>query len=73
MSVVLDRLADTLKVQFQGREDNVPLQDHRAILSKPISLTLISETHEAPPNQPSAQPPVPAALAAAAPPSGGGQ
>lgn len=73
MSVVLDRLSDTLKVQFQGREDNVPLQDHRATLLKPISLTLISAAAEPPPNQPSTQPPVPASLAAAAPPSGGGQ
>jgi len=73
MSVVLDRLADTLKVQLQGREDNVRLQEHRATLMTPIPLTLITAAHETPPNQPSLQPPVPAALAAAAPPTGGGQ
>jgi len=74
MSVALDRVADTLNVQFAGtsRVDSVRLQEHSAILTTPIQLTL-HQAQATPANDPSQQPAVPAALADAVPPSGSGQ
>ena len=72
--VILDRPKGSIRVQLLGsdREDMVPLQENFASLAKPIQLTPHS-AHETPADQPSAQPPLPATLAAVAPPSGGAQ
>jgi hypothetical protein len=72
--VILDRPKSAIHVQLLGSEGEelVPLQENFASLAKPIQLTPHS-THEVPPDQPSPQPPLPASLAAAAPPPGGAQ
>jgi hypothetical protein len=68
LKVVLDKVADALRVQVQGREDVVRLQEHRADLTKPIPLALVTDEPKAP-NEPSPQPPLPATLSAAVPPA----